>query len=118
MQNPGAWSQPFSDLLAAMLIKDGTKRKSAAALMVMPFVVGKQHQNLMSLLEAATKPADQYENWTAPARPPKVAPVVHRAPPPVPPEDGGVAPPRPAPARVTQSTESGYGIPAELLEGM
>ena len=88
-----------------MLIKDGTKRKSAAALMIMPFVAGKQHQNLMSLLKAATKPAESYENWTAPPRPPRVDPVTHRAPPPVPAEDGGAPPPRPA-ARITQSAEA------------
>lgn len=117
LSNPSAWSQPFSDLLAAMLVKDGTKRKSASALMIMPFVVGKQHQSLMSLLKAATKPTESYENWTAPPRPPKVDPVTHRAPPSVPAEDGGAPPPRPA-VRVTQSAESGYGIPAELLEGM
>lgn len=115
LKNPSAWSQQFNDLLAAMLKKDPSQRKSAAALMSMPFVRGKETQSLLSLLEEVT--STSYENWTPPARPPKVEPKKYRTPPPVPPSDGDDA--GPVARRITAEPDgSGYGIPSELLEGL
>lgn len=64
------WNQSFHDLLGVMLVKDPSLRKSAAALLTMPFVNGHERGNLKTLLqdEAAPQERGQRSGYGIPAK--------------------------------------------------
>lgn len=111
LSDPGQWDAGFPSLLTKMLVKDPAKRQSADELMSVPFIAGKHHNDLLSLLPDSSdgKPVFFKQVTRAGSQLPKSSdPPL----PSLPPQPSGGHPPR---QLIITPPQDGYGVPSQLL---